>query len=115
MDILQEKAYAFALRIVKLCEYLNNERKEFVLSKKLLDSGTNIGLFIEEGKQGENRPDFIQKYSLANKEAFKSHFLLRLVRDSKYIGIAHAESFLQDCGELQALLITSLRTTRQNE
>ena len=49
MDILQEKAYAFALRIVKLCEYLNNEKKEFVLSKKLLDSGTNIGLFIEEG------------------------------------------------------------------
>ena len=115
MDILQEKAYAFALRIVKLCEYLNNEKKEFVLSRKLLDSGTNIGLFIEEGKQGANKPDFIQKYSLANKDAFRSHFLLRLIRDSKYIGIAHAESYLHDCGELQALLITSLRTSRKNE
>lgn len=66
MDILQQKAYKFALRIVRLSEFLNNEKKEFILSKKLLDSGTNIGLLIEEGKQGENRPDFIQKYSIAN-------------------------------------------------
>jgi four helix bundle protein len=115
MDILQEKAYAFALRIVKLCEYLNNEKKEFILSKKLLDSAANIGLLIEEGKQGENRPDFIQKFAIANKEAFKSHFLLRLIRDSKYITATQAESVLHDCGELQALLITSLRTARKNE
>lgn len=70
-DILQEKSYNFAPRIVKLSEYLNNEKKEFVLSKKILDSGTNIDLLIEEGKQGENRADFIQKYSVANKEALK--------------------------------------------
>ena len=115
MDILQEKAYNFALRVVKLSEYLTNEKKEFILSRKILDSGTNIGLLIEEGKQGENRPDFIQKYSVANKEAFKSHFLLRLIRDSKYITIDQAESLLHDCGELQALLVTSLRTSRKNE
>lgn len=115
MDILQEKAYKFALRIVKLSEYLNNEKKEFVLSRKILDSATNVGLLIEEGKQGENKLDFIQKYSSANKDAFKSHFLLRLIRDSEYIGVAHAESLLHDCGELQALLITSLRTSRKNE
>ena len=115
MDILQEKAYNFALRVVKLSEYLTNEKKEFILSRKILDSGTNIGLLIEEGKQGENRPDFIQKYSVANKEAFKSHFLLRLIRDSKYITIDQAESLLHDCGELQALLITSRRTSRKNE
>ncbi len=73
-DLLQEKSYKFALRIVKLSEYLNEEKHEFVLSKKILDSGTNIGLLIEEGKQGENRADFIQKYSVANKEAFKTNF-----------------------------------------
>lgn len=113
-DILQEKSYNFALRIVKLSEYLNNERHEFVLSKKILDSGTNIGLLIEEGKQGENRGDFIQKYSVANKEAFKSHFLLRLLRDSHFISSTQAESLLSDCGELQGLLITSLRTARKS-
>ena len=115
MDILQEKAYKFALRIVKLSEYLTKEKKEFVLSRKILDSETNIGLKIEEGKQGENKLDFVQNYAAANKDAFKSHFLLRLIRDSKFIGRALAESLLHDCGELKALLITSLRTSRRNE
>ncbi|PYS99269.1 MAG: four helix bundle protein [Acidobacteria bacterium] len=115
MDILQEKAYAFALRIVRLSEYLNNEKKEFILSKKILDSGTNIGLLIEEGKQGENRPDFVQKYSVANKEAFKSNFLLRLLRDSKKVTRTQSASLLTDCEELQKLLITSLKTARKNE
>ena len=115
MDILQEKSYNFALRIVRLAEYLNKEKKEFVLSKKILDSGTNIGLLIEEGKQGESRPDFIQKYSVANKEAFRSHFLLRMLRDSEFITASQAESLLHDCGELQGLLITSLRTARKSE
>ncbi len=111
-DILQDKAYKFALRVVKLSEYLHNEKKEYVLSRKILDSGTNIALFIEEGKQGEDRPDFIQKYSVANKEAFKFKLLLRLLNDSGYISNKEADSMLADCGELQALLITSLRTAR---
>ncbi len=115
MDILQDKSYKFALRIVNLSEYLTADKKEYVLSKKILDPGTNIGLLIEEGKQGESRPDFIQKYSVANKEAFKSHFLLRLLRDSKFIKDSQADSLLSDCGELQGLLITSLRTARKNE
>lgn len=114
-DVLQEKAYKFALRVVKLSEYLHNEKREYVLSRKILDSGTNIALFIEEGKQGENRQDFIQKYSIANKEAFKSNLLLRLIRDSQYLAENHSQSLLLDCGEIQGLLITSLRTARKNE
>ena len=114
-DVLQEKAYKFALRVVRLSEHLHKERHEYILSRKILDSGTNVALFIEEGKQGENRPDFIHRYSLANKEAFKSHLLLRLLRDADYIPAAHADSVLSDCGELQALLITSLRTARKSE
>lgn len=115
MDILQEKSYKFALRIVKLSEYLRKEKNEVVLSRKILDSSTNIGLLIEEGKQGSDRQDFILKYSVANKEAFRSHFLLRLLRDSEFITDSQAESLLADCGELQGLLITSLRTARKNE
>ena len=78
-DILQEKSYKFALRIVRLSHFLNHEKREFVLSKKILDTGTNIGLFIEEGKQGVDRDDFRLRYSVANKEAFKTNFLLRLI------------------------------------
>lgn len=114
-DILQEKSFEFALRIVKLAEYLNNEKHEFVLSKKILDSGTNIGLFIEEAKQGEDRPDFIHKYSLANKEAFKTNFLLRLLTKTNYISESQGESMLEDCEELQKLLISSLKTLRKSE
>lgn len=114
-DILQEKSYRFALRIVKLSEFLAEEKKEFVLSRKVLDSGVNIGLLVEEGKQGESRTDFIQKYSVANKEAFKTNFLLRLIRDSDLINQALAKSLLDDCEELQRLLISSLKTTRKSE
>ena len=114
-DILQEKAYDFALRIVKLSEYLHEKKREFVLSRKVLDSGTNIGLLIEEGKQGENKADFIQKYSVANKEAFKTHFLLRLLRDSEILSANQTQELLSDCGELQALLITSIRTSKANQ
>lgn len=115
MDRLQEKAYRFALRVVRLSEYLNNEKKEFILARKVLDSGTNIGLLIEEGKQGESKPDFIQKYSLANKEAFKTNFLLRLLRDSEKISQTQSASLLSDCEELQKMLIASLKTARKNE
>ena len=114
-DLIRDKAYAFALRIVKLSEFLNKEKREFVLSKKILDAGVNVGLFVEEGRQGDDKTEFILKYSLANKEAFKTNFLLRLLRNSENITLAQAESLLADCEELQKLLITSLKTARKRE
>ena len=114
-ELIRDKSYNFALRIVRLSEYLNNEKREFVLSKKILDSGVNIGLFVEEGRQGDDKSEFILKYSVANKEAFKTNFLLRLLRDSKSITESQAESLLMDCAELQKLLISSLKTSRGQE
>lgn len=111
-DVLREKSYSFALRIVGLSEHLRREKQEYVLSRKILDSGTNIGLFIEEGKQGYDREDFRLKYSLANKEAFKTNFLLRLLRDKRFISDNEAASMLDDCEELQKMLIATLKTTR---
>jgi four helix bundle protein len=114
-DILKEKSYCFALRVVKLSQFLNAEKREFVLSKKILDSGTNIGILIEEGKQGEDRSDFLQKYSIANKEAFKTNFLLRLLRDGEYLSASQARSLLDDCEELQKILIATLKTVRRSQ
>ena len=114
-DPLRNKAFAIALRIVKLSEYLHNEKKEFVLSRKILDSGVNISLFIEEARQGENRSDFLQKYSVANKEAFKANLLLRLLRDAEFISDLQARSLLDDCEELQKMLISAIKTTRQSQ
>ena len=114
-DPLGDKAYAFALRIVHLSEYLHREKHEYVISRKVLDSGTNIALFIEEARQGEDRADFLQKYSIANKEAFKTNLLLRLLRDSHHISEQQATSLLNDCEELQKMLISAVKKTRSQK
>ncbi|MGI9034473.1 MAG: four helix bundle protein [Pyrinomonadaceae bacterium] len=114
-NVLQEKSYKFALRIVKLSQYLHDEKHEFVLSKKILDSGTAIGVLIEEARQGENKTDFLQKFSVANKEAFETNFWLRLLRDGDFLSEKQAQSLLNDCEELQKMLISSLKTAKKSE
>lgn len=111
-SILQDKAYDFALRVVRLSEYLNNEKKEFVLARKVLDSGTNVAVFIEEANQSPDHADFVSRLSLSNKEAFKTNLWLRLLRDAEYIKPDHAASMLSDCEELQKMLVSSLKTAR---
>jgi four helix bundle protein len=100
-DPLKEKAFAFALRIMKLSQYLQETKKEFTISRKILDAGINIGLFIEEARQGEDRNDFRQKYSIANKEAFKTNYLLQLLHGGGFINVKEFTSLLADCEELQ--------------
>ena len=114
-DPLKEKAFAFALRVVKLADYLQKERREFSLSKKVLDSGANIGLFIEEARQGDDRDEFRSKYSLANKEAFKSNYLLRLIYGGSFVTTDQFHSLLSDCEELQKMLISAIKTVRRSD
>lgn len=111
-SILLEKSYAFAIRIVRLSEYLTREKKEFVLSRKVLDSGTAIGALVEEARQGEDRSEFGQRLGVAAKEAFKTNYWLRLLRDIDQISTDQASSILSDCEELQKMLIASRKTTR---
>lgn len=113
-SILVEKAYKFALRVVRLSDYLTIEKKEFVLSRKVLDSGTSIAALIEEARQGWDRADFAQRIGLATKEAFRTNFWLRLLRDSDKISFEHANSMLSDCEELQKMLIASRKTARND-
>ena len=109
-DPLKEKAFAFALRMVKLADFLQKERKEYSISKKILDSGVNIGLFIEEARQGDDRADFRSKYSLANKEAFKSNYLIRLLHAAGFVTDDQFESLISDCEELQKMLVAALKS-----
>ena len=113
-SVLKLKSYSFALRTVKLFKYLAEEKKEFVLSKQLLRSGTSIGANIEEAYQGQSKADFIHKLAIANKEAFETHYWLRLLRDSEYLESKFADSLLNDCDELQKLLVSSIKTTKSN-
>jgi four helix bundle protein len=112
-DPLKSKSYAFALRVVKLSRYLVEEKKEFVLSRQILRSGTSIGACVEESKQGESRPDFVHKMAIANKEAFESNYWLRLLRDIELINAKLAASLLADCEELQKMLVASIKTSRK--
>ncbi len=111
-SILREKSYTFALRIVKLCRYLAQEKNEYVLSKQVLRSGTSIGANIEEAFQGQSNADFIGKLYISLKESFETNFWLRLLRDSEYLNEKEAESILNDCEELQKLLTASIKTAK---
>lgn len=94
-SVLKTKSYNFALRIVKLFKYLADEKKEYVLSKQILRSGTSIGANIEEANQAQSKADFIHKLSVANKEAFETHYWLRLLKDSEILEEKIAQSTAQ--------------------
>lgn len=83
-NIVKEKSYLFAIRIVNLCKYLSEEKKEFVLSKQLLRSGTAAGALVREAEQAESRADFMHKLSIALKEANETAYWLCLLKDTTF-------------------------------
>lgn len=111
-SILKTKSYDFALRIVKLYKYLAENKKEYVLSKQILRSGTSIGANVEEANQGQSKADFIHKLSIALKEAFETNYWLRILRDSDYLETKIAQSLLEDCEEIQRILTASIKTSK---
>ena len=112
-NVLGKKAYGFALRTVKLSTFLC-ERKEFVLSKQVLRSGTSIGANIEESVHAQSKADFNHKLSIVQKEACETHYWVRLLKDSGYLTNKLAESLLVDCEEIQKLLTASIKTAKSN-
>jgi four helix bundle protein len=111
-NIVQEKSYAFALRMVKLYRWLCEEKKEYVLSKQILRSGTSIGTNVEEAIGGMSDKDFSAKMTIAYKEARETHYWLRLIHDSGLIDKAAFESVTQDCDELLKLLGSITKTMK---
>ena len=111
-NVLKDKAFSFALRIVKLYQYLANEKKEFVISKQVLRSGTSIGANIEEANQAQSKLDFIHKLSIAQKESFETHYWIRILRESEFLNKKLADSLLQDCEEIQKLSTSSIKTAK---
>jgi len=103
-SIAINKSYDFAIRIMKLFQYLNNEKKEFVLSNQILRSGTSIGANIEEAQGGQSEKDFISKLTIAYKETRETHYWLRLMRDTKIIEDKLANSLISDCEELLKII-----------
>lgn len=111
---LKDKSYLFAIEIVKVCQFLVNEKREFVISKQFLRSGTSIGANVEEANQAESKADFIHKLSISNKEAFETHYWIRILRDTNYIDAESSNNLLLLCEELLKMLTTSIKSSKQN-
>ena len=111
-NIIQEKSYNFALRIIKLYKYLTSEKKEFVLSRQVLRSGTSIGANVEEAIGGQSEKDFFAKISVAYKESRETHYWIRLLRDSQYLDEKASSSILKDCNELIKIIGSIQRTIK---
>ncbi len=109
-NIILNKTYNFALRIIKLYKYLNEEKKEFTLSKQILRSGTSIGANAEEASGSISKKEFRAKYFISYKEARETHYWLRLLRDSDYIDNKLAESLILDVNEILKILGAILKT-----
>ena len=114
-NAIEEKSFQFAVRIVKLCRYLRDEKKEFILSKQLLRAGTSIGANIAESQQAQSRPDFISKLCIALKEASETNYWLRLLRATDYLSETEYRTMIVQCKELERLLTSILKSTKPSE
>jgi four helix bundle protein len=111
-SIIAGKAYSFALEIVKIYKLVVSERKEYVLSKQLLRSGTSIGANINEAIAGQSKRDFVYKLNIALKEARETNYWLNLLKDSEYISLAEFEALNTKCNEIMKMLSSIIMTTK---
>ena len=113
MNNIENKSFLFSVRIVKLCRYLQEEKREYILSKQLIRSGTSIGANVTESQQAQSRADFVSKLSIALKEAVETNYWLRLLYASDYISEAEFSSIIKDCRELEKMLTAIVKTSRK--
>lgn len=111
-NIIVDKSKAFALRIIRLYQYLKNEKSEYVLSKQLLRSGTSIGANVKEAIRGQSRADFYAKLNISLKEASETEYWLELLHESEYIEEKAFNSIYADCQELIKLLVAITKTQK---
>ena len=112
---IREKSYNFALRIVGIYSHLCDEKKEFVISKQVVRSGTSIGANVEEAIGGQSRKDFLSKINIAYKEARETHYWLRLLRDSGILTPQQVNPVITDCDELLKLSGSIIKTMKEKE
>jgi four helix bundle protein len=111
-NIIKNKSFDFALRIIKMYQYLCESKKEFILSKQLLRSGTSIGANIREAEHAESRADFIHKMAISLKEANETDYWIELLYKSNYIDGTQFTSIKIDIDELLKLLISISKSTK---
>lgn len=111
-NIIVDKSKNFAIRIVKLYKYLNEEKKEYVLSKQLLRSGTSIGANVKEAVRGQSKADFTAKMNIALKEASESEYWLEILHETEYLTEQQFDSIYADCKDLIKILMSIVKSAR---
>ena len=111
-NIIKTKSYDFAIRVINLYKYLTKEKREYVLSKQLLRSGTSIGANVREALDGQSKKDFLSKMNIALKEASETQYWLELLISTDYINEKQVESILSDCIEICKILGSIVKTTK---
>jgi four helix bundle protein len=114
-NLLRDKSYNFSVRITNMHQFLTKKQHEFVLSKQVLRSGTAIGALIMESEYAQSKADFINKLSIALKEANETSYWLTLLKDSHFINEPSYYSIQHDCEELLKMLTKSIITAKQNQ
>lgn len=110
MSVAKDKSKAFAIRVIRLYQYLSNEKKEYVLSKQLLKSGTSIGANLAEAECAISRSDFLAKVYIALKETSETIYWLELMLDTDYISKNSYDSLVEDAIELRRMLSATTKT-----
>ena len=113
-SIIENKSFDFAVRIVNLYKYLAAEHKEYILSKQLLRAGTSIGANVSEAQRGQSKADFLAKMSIALKEATETKYWIRLMWATGYLSEAEYRSIHGDCIELEKMLVSSVKTSKDS-
>ncbi len=113
-NILANKSFEFALRVIKMYNHLRNVKSEYVMSKQLLHSGTSVGANICESEHSENKQDFIHKLSISQKEINEALYWIRLLHKSDYLTDSEFTSIFSDAQELLKLLTSSIKTAKSN-
>ena len=112
-NVIKTKSFNFALRIIKLFQFLKDDKREYVLSKQLLRSGTAIGALIRESEQAESKRDFIHKLAIAQKEANETDYWLELLFQSNYLNEIQFQSIKSDILEINKILASIIITSKQ--
>lgn len=112
-SILKEKSKTFALRVIRLYKYLCEEKKEHILSKQMLRSGTSIGANIAEAFYGQSGAGFVSKLSIAQKETSETMYWLELLHESDYLKHNEYDCVYSDAEELMKLLTSSIKTVKE--
>ncbi len=113
-SIIKDKSFVFAIRVVNLYKYLSETKKEFILSKQLLRSGTAVGALVREAQNAESKADFIHKLAIAQKECDETIYWIELLKNTNYLNDNEFESMSSEATELLKMIRSAIITTKKN-